>query len=79
MSEYKPIYQQLINVIQDFCIFISLILFLAVFKKKKQIKDALLNTSYSQISTWILNLVSINMIIFAALTFIRKLSTGCTA
>ena len=42
-----------------------MIFFSKIFKKKKSLRNELLNTSYCKISDWILNLLAINMVIYS--------------
>ena len=45
-------------------------LFLMILAKKIELRNALLNTSYSKISDWILNLTKVSMISFAVSTML---------
>ena len=64
-----PSYLQIKNYSQYICIFFALTMCFFIRKKKQEITNSLRNTSYSQISIWILNLVFVNLIVYSILTF----------
>ena len=58
-------YQLFDTIITWSCIFISMYFTYLVYKKKKQIKDYLINTTYCKISDHILTMVGFTMIMYA--------------